>query len=168
MRNTLIDKFEGNDQIKRNKLTELEIKFENFKLENGESIDDMYYRILQIQNDFIELGELLSNNKIVENILRVMFREPRWEVCVSALEILSETQTFTLDELFAHLQDFEEKLRQTHELEPKTKVMVFPAQHQKYFNQRSYNSSNSHLSNDIFLNKVYHGSSKNVLLRGML
>lgn len=77
MWNVLINKFERNAQIKRTELTGLEIKFETFKVENGESIDKMYNRLLEIQNNFIELGESLFNNKIIEKILHVILRESR-------------------------------------------------------------------------------------------
>ena len=58
-------------------LTGLETKFENFSVENGGSIEDTYNRFLQIQNEFIELGQPLSNNKIVGKLLRTMRRKPK-------------------------------------------------------------------------------------------
>ena len=111
----LINRYEGNAQIKRTKLTGLEIKFETFRLEDGETIEDMYNRLMRIQNEFIELGEPLSNDKIVGKLLRVMLRKPRWEGFISALEAIQGTRkTFTSDELYAHFRNFEEKLRQEH------------------------------------------------------
>jgi gag-polypeptide of LTR copia-type len=50
----------------------LEIKFQNCKMEDYESIEEMYNRLLSIQNEFSDLGETLTNNKIVGKILRVM------------------------------------------------------------------------------------------------
>ena len=38
----LINKFKGNAQIKRTKLTGLETRFETFNIGEGESIEDMY------------------------------------------------------------------------------------------------------------------------------
>jgi gag-polypeptide of LTR copia-type len=72
MRLALLNRFECNTQIKRTKIMGLETKFENFKMEGHESIEEMYNRLLSIQNEFSYLGEPLTNNKVVGKILRVM------------------------------------------------------------------------------------------------
>jgi gag-polypeptide of LTR copia-type len=76
---TLLNRFEGNTQMKRTKLMGLESKFENFCIQEGESIENMYSRLMHILNEFDEVGEFLSNSKIVGKILRTMMRRPRWE-----------------------------------------------------------------------------------------
>jgi gag-polypeptide of LTR copia-type len=48
----LLNRFEGNTQIKRTKIMGLETKFENFKIEDHESIEELYNRLLSIQNEF--------------------------------------------------------------------------------------------------------------------
>jgi gag-polypeptide of LTR copia-type len=73
----LLNRFEGNTQINRTKIMGLETKFENFKMEDHESIEEMYNRLLSIQNEFSDLGESLTNNKVVDKILRVILRRPR-------------------------------------------------------------------------------------------
>ena len=71
-----------------------------------------------IQNEFSDLGEPLSNNKIVGKLLRAMMRRPRWEALVSALEALQGAKdTFTPDEVYTHLRCFEEKLKQAGEFQ---------------------------------------------------
>jgi hypothetical protein len=45
----LLNRFEGNTQIKRIKIMGLETKFENFKIEDHESIDEMHNSLLSIQ-----------------------------------------------------------------------------------------------------------------------
>jgi hypothetical protein len=45
MCNALITRYEGNSQIKMTKNIELEIKFENFKLEEGKIIENMYNKL---------------------------------------------------------------------------------------------------------------------------
>ena len=42
MQESLITKYEGNDQIKRTKLAGLETKFETFCVESGETVEDTY------------------------------------------------------------------------------------------------------------------------------
>jgi gag-polypeptide of LTR copia-type len=108
----LLNMFEGNTQIKRTKIMGLEIKFENFKMEDHELIEEMYNRLLSIKNEFSDLGESLTNNKAVGKILMVTLRRPRWEALVSALEAMQETNdVFTPDELYTHLRCFEDKLK---------------------------------------------------------
>jgi hypothetical protein len=41
-------------------------------MEDHESIEEMYNRLLSIQNEFSDLDEPLTNNKVVAKILRVM------------------------------------------------------------------------------------------------
>jgi glucose-6-phosphate 1-dehydrogenase len=109
----LIHSYEENSQIKRTKLTGLELKFENFRIEDGETLEDIYTRLMHIQNKFIELGEPLSNDKLAEKLLRVLLRKPMWEDYVSALDAMQGVNvTFTMDELYALLHSFEEKLKQ--------------------------------------------------------
>jgi gag-polypeptide of LTR copia-type len=84
----LLNRFESNTQIKRTKIMGLETKFENFKMEDHESIEEMYNRLLSIQNEFSDLDEPLTNNKVIGKILRVMLQRPRWEALVFALETM--------------------------------------------------------------------------------
>jgi gag-polypeptide of LTR copia-type len=67
---------------------DLEIKFKNFTMEDHESIEEIYNRLLSIQNKFSDLDEPLTNNKVIGKILRVILRMPRWEALVSALETM--------------------------------------------------------------------------------
>jgi gag-polypeptide of LTR copia-type len=62
---TLLNKFEGNSQMKRTKLMGLELEFKKFYIQEGESIENMYSRLMHILNEFDEVGESLSNSKIV-------------------------------------------------------------------------------------------------------
>jgi gag-polypeptide of LTR copia-type len=74
---TILNRFEGNTQMKRTKLMGLEFEFENFCIQEGESIENMYSRLMYILNKFDEVGEYLSNSKIVGKIFRAMMRRPK-------------------------------------------------------------------------------------------
>jgi gag-polypeptide of LTR copia-type len=109
-------------------LTGLETKFENFRIDDGETLEDMYIRLMHIQNEFIELGEPLSNDKLAEKLLRVLLRKPRWKGYVRALEAMqSVNATFIMDELYALLRSFEEKLKQAGDCQQNTKLIAFSA-----------------------------------------
>jgi hypothetical protein len=71
--------------MKRTKLMGLKSKFKKKIIQEGESIENMYSRLMHILNEFDEVGESLSNSKIVGKIFRVMMRRPRWESVISTL-----------------------------------------------------------------------------------
>jgi gag-polypeptide of LTR copia-type len=90
----------------------LESEFENFCIQEGESIENMYSRLMHILNEFDEVEESLSNSKIVGKIFRAMMRRPRWKSMISTLEAMQGSLgEFTYEEVFTHLLCFEEKLR---------------------------------------------------------
>jgi gag-polypeptide of LTR copia-type len=88
MLETLLNRFESNSQIKRTKLMGLEFEFKNFCIQEGESIENMYLRLMYILNEFDKIGEFLSNSKIVGKIFRAMLRRPSWESMISTLKIM--------------------------------------------------------------------------------
>jgi hypothetical protein len=72
----------------------------------------MYSRLMHILNEFDEVGESLSNSKIVGKIFRTMIRRLRWEDVISTLEAMQDTLgEFTHEEVFTHILCFEENLR---------------------------------------------------------
>jgi gag-polypeptide of LTR copia-type len=87
----LLNKFEGNTQMKKTKLMSLEFEFENFCIQEGESIENMYSRLMYILNVFDEIGEFLSNSKIVGKIFRTMMRKSRCESMINTLEAMQDT-----------------------------------------------------------------------------
>jgi hypothetical protein len=78
-----LNRFEGNSQMKRTKLMGLESEFKKIYIQEEESIENMYSRLMHILNEFDEVGELLSNSKIVGKIFREMMRRLRWESMIS-------------------------------------------------------------------------------------
>jgi hypothetical protein len=88
---TLLNRFEGNSQMKRTKLMGLEFEFKNFCIQ-GESIENMYSSLIHILNKFDEVGEFLSNFKIVGKIFKAMLRRPRWKRMINTLESILLTR----------------------------------------------------------------------------
>jgi hypothetical protein len=74
--------------MKRLKLMGLESEFKNFCIQEGESIENVYSRLIYILNKLDEVGEFLSNSKIVGKIFRAMMRRPRWKSMISTLEAI--------------------------------------------------------------------------------
>ena len=65
----LLNRFEGNDQMKRTKLMGLEQQLENFRMIEGESVDEMYTRMSHIRNGFTALVESLTNSRSVGKLI---------------------------------------------------------------------------------------------------
>jgi gag-polypeptide of LTR copia-type len=153
---TLLNRFEDNTQMKRTKLIGLESEFKKFCIQEGESIENMYSRLMHILNEFDKVGESLSNSKIVDKIFRVMMRRPRWESVISTLEAMQGSfGEFTHKEVFTHLLWFEEKLRQNGELTPKLKEIAFQAQRSPSHHYLSKTSSSSSFMNDQVITKMF-------------
>jgi gag-polypeptide of LTR copia-type len=153
---TLLNRFEGNTQMKRTKLMGLESEFENFCIQEGKSIENMYSKLMHILNEFDEVEESLSNSKIIGKIFRAMMRRPRWESMISTLEAMQDfLGEFTLEEVFTHLLCFEEKLRQNRELTPKLKETALQAQKSPSHHYLSKISSSSSSMNDQVITKIF-------------
>jgi hypothetical protein len=60
--------------MKRTKLMGLESEFKNFCIQEGESIENKYSRLIHILNEFDEIEEFLSNSKIVGKNFRTIMR----------------------------------------------------------------------------------------------
>jgi gag-polypeptide of LTR copia-type len=158
---TLLNRFEGNTQLKRTKLMGLESEFKKFCIQEGESIENMYSRLMHILNEFDEVRESLSNSKmsnskIVGKIFRAMMRRPRWENMISTLEAMQGSLgEFTHEKVFTHLLWFEKKLRQNGELTPKLKEITLQAQKSPLHHYLSKTSSNSYSMNDQVITKMF-------------
>jgi gag-polypeptide of LTR copia-type len=152
----ILNRFEGNSQMKRTKLTGLESEFENFCIQEGESIENMYSRLMYILNEFDEVEEFLSNSKIVGKIFRAMIIRSRWESMISTLEAMQGTlDEFIHEEVFTHLLCFEKKLRKNGELTPKLKETALQAKKSPSRHYSRKTSSSSSSMNDQIITKMF-------------
>jgi hypothetical protein len=63
--------------MKRTKLMDLKYEFINLSIKEEESIENIYTRLIDIQNEFDKLGKFLSNSKIIDKNFRIMMRRSR-------------------------------------------------------------------------------------------
>ncbi|XP_038701819.1 uncharacterized protein LOC119998540 [Tripterygium wilfordii] len=68
-------KHEGTDQVKDSKINMLVHDYELFKMESGESVSNMYGRLINIVNDLNGLGKVYSSAEQVQKILRSLPKE---------------------------------------------------------------------------------------------
>jgi hypothetical protein len=142
--------------MKRTKLMGLESEFENYFIQEGESIENMYSKLMHILNEFDEIEESLSNSKIVGKIFRAMMRTPRWERIISTLEAMRVTLgEFTHEKIFIYLLYFEEKLPQNGEFTPKLKEITLQTQKFPLRYYSSKTSSSSFSMNNQIITKMF-------------
>jgi hypothetical protein len=108
---------------KRTKLMDLESEFKNFYIQEGESIENIFSRLMHILNEFDEVGQSLSNSKIVGKIFRTMMRRPRWKSMISILVAIQGTLSkFAHEEVFTHLLPLRrsyDKMESSHQISKK-------------------------------------------------
>jgi len=84
----LVVTHEGTSQVKRAKIDLLRFQYENFCINNSESIDDMITRFAKITNDLVFLGDSIDNNQKVRKIIHAL--SPTWEVKSTTLKELND------------------------------------------------------------------------------
>jgi len=96
---------EGTIKIKISKIQFLTTKFERLKMKKDETIRDYYMNVLDIANSFESLGETLSNEKLIRNILRSLPK--RYDMKVTTIEEAQDTASMKVEELIESLQNFQ-------------------------------------------------------------
>ena len=89
-------------QVKRAKLDLLIFQYENFKMYESKSIDNMLTRFSEITNGLISLGELISNDNKVRKIIRSLFKS--WEVKVTTLKDLNDSKEMDFSMFMGNLK----------------------------------------------------------------
>ena len=107
MWNALLNRFEGSEQMKRTKLMGLEDKFDNFHMIDGESVDDMYTRMIHIRNGYTAIGAKLTNERVVGKLIRDM--PQHWEMLRFSLETMLAKEDIQAEELINYFRNFESK-----------------------------------------------------------
>ncbi|XP_075473355.1 uncharacterized protein LOC142504363 [Primulina tabacum] len=83
-------------------------KFESLRMEDKESILEYDSRLRQLSNEAHSLGDPMSNERLVNKVLRSL--PEKFNVKVCAIEESKDTSTINLDELMSSLKTFEMNL----------------------------------------------------------
>ena len=97
--------YEGDDQVKREKLQTLRIQYENLRMYNDESVANYFLRVDEIVNCMKNLGEEIKEAVVVEKVLRSL--SPRFESKVSAIEEKENLQSLKMSQLHGILTAYE-------------------------------------------------------------
>ena len=96
---------EGTSQVKDTKISMLVHDYELFKVNENETINDMFSRFTNITNELKRLGKIYSSKDLVTKILRSLPR--RWESKVTAIQEAKDLNILSLDDLLGSLTTHE-------------------------------------------------------------
>eukprot|EP00253_Pinus_taeda_P032899 PITA_32899 len=97
--------YEGDDQVKREKIQTLNIQYENLKMYNDESVANYFLCVDEIVNCMKNLGEEINEAVVVEKVLRSL--SSRFESKVSAIEEKENLQNIKMSQLHKILTAYE-------------------------------------------------------------
>ena len=104
-RTILQNTYEGTKAVKDSKFQRLITSFEEIRMDDDEMFDEFYAKLKDIVNLAFNLGENISEPKIVRKILRSL--PERFHAKITAIEESKETDTAPLTELIGNLQTYE-------------------------------------------------------------
>ncbi|GAU16587.1 hypothetical protein TSUD_168190 [Trifolium subterraneum] len=112
---------EGTAKVKISRLQNLTRKFENLRMKEDESVHNFYINVMDFANSFDDLGEKLSDEKIVRKILRSLTK--KFDMKVIAMEEAQDISTMKVDELIGSLQTYESSVNER--IKKKNKSIAF-------------------------------------------
>ena len=97
--------YEGTKAINDSKLQRLTTSFEEIKMEEDESFDEVYAKLKDIVNSAFNLGETIPKPKIVRKVLRSLLE--RFHAKITAIEESKDSYKIPFIELVGNLQTYE-------------------------------------------------------------
>ena len=97
--------YEGTKAVKTVKLQQLTSSFEEIRMEEDETFDEVYAKLKDIMNSAFNLGECIAESKIVRKILRSL--PERFHAKITAIEEAKDIDQIPLTELVGNLQTYE-------------------------------------------------------------
>ncbi|KAJ4763435.1 Pol [Rhynchospora pubera] len=151
---SLLNLYEGNSLIKSSRQFELESRLDNFRIREGECIEEMYTRFIQLLDEFTNIGETLSNSRVIGRLLRALVGRSQFDTLISTLETQQRSHNnLTPEIIYTHYRCVEEKLKQLGELKYEPKTVALAASDNK-----ASPSKNRH--NDNHQGRHRHSSDK--------
>ncbi|MBE2321338.1 retrotransposon gag domain-containing protein, partial [Solirubrobacter sp. CPCC 204708] len=124
--------YKGADKVKSIRLQTLRGEFEFLCMKSSESISEFYTRVMVVANQIRRNGEVLTNMRISEKILRSL--DPKFDFIVVALEETKDLETLSVEELVGSLKAHEKKITRRSEV----KVLEQALQSKLHLNTERY------------------------------
>ena len=97
--------YEGTKAFKNSKFQRLTTSFEEIKMEEDKSFDEFYVKLTDIVNSAFNLGETITEPKIMRKVLRSLLK--RFHAKIIAIEESKDIDKIHLIELVGNLQTYE-------------------------------------------------------------
>lgn len=97
---------EGTTQVRKFKIFLLFTKYEVFKIKQNEALQEMITRLTSMVNELSFLEKVLSTEKYVEKVLRILPKS-KWDVKVTIIREVIDLTRMSLDELVGNLKTYE-------------------------------------------------------------
>ncbi|GKB29259.1 hypothetical protein Tco_0868660 [Tanacetum coccineum] len=110
---TLLITYQGNNQVKANKIDLLVQQYEQFMIPEEESIDNAFANFNTIITSLKALDEGFSSKNCVWKFLRAL--HTKWRPKVTAIEELKNLTTLPFDELIGNMKFYEEVIKKDFE-----------------------------------------------------
>ncbi|KAK2405339.1 hypothetical protein QL285_054585 [Trifolium repens] len=102
---TLVRCYGGDASVKKVKLQSLRKQYENLNMKNNEKVPEYISRVIVITNEMKACGETLSEQVIIEKVLRSL--TPQFDYIVVAIEHSKDLSTMKVEELQSSLEAHE-------------------------------------------------------------
>ncbi|KAK2367554.1 hypothetical protein QL285_080824 [Trifolium repens] len=102
---TLVRCYGGDASVKKVKLQSLRKQYENLNMKNNEKVPEYISRMILITNEMKACGETLSEQVIIEKVLRSL--TPQFDYIVVAIEHSKDLSTMRVEELQSSLEAHE-------------------------------------------------------------
>ena len=116
---------EGTSQVKESRLALFSNEYENFVMDKGESIKDMFGRFSTLVYNARALGKVFTEVELVRKVLRVL--PMNFEAKVTAIQESKDLSKLSMEELIGNLMTYELELKAKEERnnsEPKKKTIA--------------------------------------------
>ena len=97
--------YEGTKAVKTVKLQRLTSSFEEIRIEEDETFDEFYAKLMDIVNSAFNLGESIAESKIVRKILRSL--PERFHAMITTIEEVKDIDQIPLTGVVGNLQTYE-------------------------------------------------------------
>ncbi|GJZ41831.1 copia protein [Tanacetum coccineum] len=111
---TLLITYQGNSQVKDNKINLLVQQYEQFTISKEESIDNAFARFNTIITSLKALDKGFSSKNYVRKFIRAL--HPKWRAKVTAIEESKDLTSLSLDELIGNLKVYEVIIKKDSEM----------------------------------------------------